>query len=311
MHNWLCVSTSAPSAASVGEHYFNSSTNLIYTCTASGTPATWDDGSAPQSGIVYYDTSNRAFYAWNGSAMLNLCEVAADSAVSSHNSAADAHSALFNTAKSTVALRADSTAYSVGDRVIYPGKAGYTLVCTTAGTSNSSAPAFPASVTSGTTTLADGTAVWTLYDATAPEISTVAGLTAALGGKADTAIPAAAGNLAGLDASGNLADSGLAASAFPIRKDSTAYVPGDRALYPGKAGYVLVCSTAGTSASSAPAFPASVTSGTTTLTDGTVTWTIYDAAQAPGSGSGFGRWDPAGWTSVTKNTTYQASGDGW
>ena len=129
LHNWLCAATAAPSAASVGEQYFNSSTNLIHTCTASGTPATWDDGSAPQSGIVYYDTTNRAFYAWNGSAMLNLCNVAADSAVSGHNSAADAHSVLFNAAvKHVSSLPADISSCIGGPLFLYTGESSGTCL---------------------------------------------------------------------------------------------------------------------------------------------------------------------------------------
>ena len=152
---------------------------------------------------------------------------------------------------SPVPVRQNSTAYAAGDRVLYPDKAGFVIVCTTAGTSAASAPSWPASITSGTTTLTDGTAVWTIYDATAPDMSAVGGLSTALSTKA-----------------GN--------SDVALLSRSTAYAVGDRVIYPEKTGYIMVCTTAGTSNSSAPAFPASVTSGTTTLTDGTVTWTIYD-----------------------------------
>ena len=147
----------------------------------------------------------------------------------------------------SVAMRADSTAYSAGDRVIYPGKTGYTLVCTTAGTSAASAPSFPASITSGTTTLTDGTAVWTLYDATAPEIGTVVGLVDSIG----------------------------------LVKRSTTYGPGARVVFPGKPGYLLRFETGhiGITAAAEPSFPSAIVSGTTTLTDGTVVWTIYDATK--------------------------------
>lgn len=143
--------------------------------------------------------------------------------------------------------RGNNMQYAVGDRVIYPGQAGYILICTTAGTSAASAPSFPASVTSGTTTLTDGTAVWTLYDATAPEIGTVVGLVDSIG----------------------------------LVKRSTTYGPGARVVFPGKPGYLLRFETGhiGITAAAEPSFPSAIVSGTTTLTDGTVVWTIYDATK--------------------------------
>lgn len=95
VQKWLCAATTAPSEASVGDQYFNSGTNLIHSCTAAS-PVTWDVGSAPQSGILYYDKTNRVLYAWDGTAMRDLAKVAADSATSAHNAAANAHSTLFN-----------------------------------------------------------------------------------------------------------------------------------------------------------------------------------------------------------------------
>ena len=68
-------------------------------------------------------------------------------------------------AKVMAPVRRNSVSCALGDRVIYPGKAGYVLVCTTAGTTDAELPSWPVSVTSGTTTLSDGTAVWTIYDA--------------------------------------------------------------------------------------------------------------------------------------------------
>ena len=154
---------------------------------------------------------------------------------------------------SDVALLSRSTAYAVGDRVIYPEKTGYIMVCTTAGTSNSSAPAFPASVTSGTTTLTDGTVTWTIYDVIAPEIATVNGLSGALAGKASK-------------------------SDIALRQPNTLYSQHTRAVVSGKSGYVLICSSAGLTASSGISFPSSIDPGVTTITDGSVTWTIYDMA---------------------------------
>jgi hypothetical protein len=57
-----------------------------------------------------------------------------------------------------VAVRADSTAYALGDRVKLTSPNGFVYTCTTAGTSAATAPAFGTLL--GATT-ADGTAVWT------------------------------------------------------------------------------------------------------------------------------------------------------
>lgn len=51
---------------------------------------------------------------------------------------------------------------------------------------------------------------------------------------------------------------------------------GDRRTYPGKSSYTLVCQTAGVTGAVLPEWPASISSGVTTLTDGTVTWIICD-----------------------------------
>lgn len=86
---------------------------------------------------------------------------------------------------SDIPIRQNSTRYTPGTRVLYPGKAGYVLV-STLGDSGSTLPAWPASVVSGETHIyGDGTVSWTIYDATAPEIATVNGLSAALAAKAD------------------------------------------------------------------------------------------------------------------------------
>lgn len=184
-------------------------------------------------------------------------------------------------AEAEIALRKSSTAYSVGDRVIYPGKTGYTMVCTTAGTSDASAPSFPASVTSGTTTLTDGTVTWTLYDETAPEIGTVVGLSSALSGKMGN-IVGASGNIVVCSSGvgGGVKDSGVSFYTWlSMRNNLAVYDPGDRVYYPGKAGFILVCTSQarGRTGSPIPTWPSSVIPGTTTITDGEVTWTIYDA----------------------------------
>jgi hypothetical protein len=55
---------------------------------------------------------------------------------------------------------------------------------------------------------------------------------------------------------------------------STAYSVGDFVSPTTENGYRYECTTAGTSDSSEPTWPTDVTSDTTTVTDGTVTWTI-------------------------------------
>ena len=92
-------------------------------------------------------------------------------------------------AEAEIALRKNDTAYTAGERVVYPGKPGYLLICTTAGTSDTSAPSFPVSVVSGTTTLTDGTAVWTLYDSVAPVSGQIGGLQTLLDAKEDALLP--------------------------------------------------------------------------------------------------------------------------
>lgn len=171
---------------------------------------------------------------------------------------------------SPVPVRQNSTAYAAGDRVLYPDKAGFVLVCTTAGTSAASAPSWPASITSGTTTLTDGTAVWTIYDATAPEIGTVVGLSSALDGKMAN-VSGTGGNIVvcqGSAAGGGVKDSGVSLySDLSLRRDSHVYSRGDRVYYPGKAGFILVCTSQGTKSSSShlPGWPSSITPGTTTI----------------------------------------------
>jgi len=60
-------------------------------------------------------------------------------------------------------------------------------------------------------------------------------------------------------------------------KKETDYVVGNRVIYPNKTGYLLECTTAGESGSTLPSWPSStIESGTTTITDGTVVWTVYD-----------------------------------
>lgn len=172
-------------------------------------------------------------------------------------------------------------AYTAGDRVLYPDKAGYIMICTTAGTTSPTVPSFPASVTSGTTTLSDGSAVWTIYDETAPEIGTVVGLSSALSRKMGN-ISGTPGNVVVCSngAGGGVSDSGVSLySGLSLRKGLNSYSPGARVYYPGKAGFILVCTSQapGTTDNSLPTWPSSVTPGITTISDGTVTWTIYDA----------------------------------
>lgn len=97
-------------------------------------------------------------------------------------------------------------------------------------------------------------------------------------------------------------------SGATARANSTAYVLGDRVViaradtsanYLVARAWVLECTTAGTSGAAVPTWPATVTQDTTTVTDGTVTWTC----RKPGFSSG----TTANWTFAAIYDDYVAS----
>ena len=65
----IAISSTAPSEYSVGDKYFNTTTNLIYTATATG----WGEtGETPISDIFYIVFSTTCIYAYNGTTLIRV-----------------------------------------------------------------------------------------------------------------------------------------------------------------------------------------------------------------------------------------------
>lgn len=66
----LAVSSSAPATCSTGDMYFDTTTNLIYTATATNTWGT--TGVAPTSNTIYIVFSTNSTYAYNGTTLISV-----------------------------------------------------------------------------------------------------------------------------------------------------------------------------------------------------------------------------------------------
>ena len=66
----LAVSDTAPSECSTGDVYFNTTTNLLYTATATDTWGT--TGVAPTSNTIYLELTNQTAYAYNGTTLVSV-----------------------------------------------------------------------------------------------------------------------------------------------------------------------------------------------------------------------------------------------
>ena len=111
----LCFADSAPSTAAVGDEYYNTTDKKIYTCTTAGTensPAVWGStGVSPQMSMIYYDKSNAQLSAWNGTAMVNMCD--SGSALAAASSAAAAANSAVAAASSAAAAEASASSGTV------------------------------------------------------------------------------------------------------------------------------------------------------------------------------------------------------
>lgn len=65
----VTISTSAPSSATIGDMYYNTTDNKIYTATGTNT---WDSGSTPRYDGFYVNTSDNTLFYYNGSTLIGV-----------------------------------------------------------------------------------------------------------------------------------------------------------------------------------------------------------------------------------------------
>ena len=65
----VTISETAPSAAAIGDMYYNTTDNKIYTATGTNT---WDSGSTPRYDGFYINTSDNTLFYYNGSALIGV-----------------------------------------------------------------------------------------------------------------------------------------------------------------------------------------------------------------------------------------------
>lgn len=63
------ISNTAPSSATIGDMYYNTTDNKIYTATGTNT---WDSGSTPRYDGFYINTSNNTLFYYNGSTLIGV-----------------------------------------------------------------------------------------------------------------------------------------------------------------------------------------------------------------------------------------------
>lgn len=64
------MASSAPATCATGDRYYNTTTKLIYTATATDTWGT--TGETPDTGVIYVTKDTNASYRWSGSDMINI-----------------------------------------------------------------------------------------------------------------------------------------------------------------------------------------------------------------------------------------------
>lgn len=65
----VTISDSAPSTATIGDMYYNTTDNKVYTATGTNT---WDSGSTPRYDGFYINTSNNTLFYYNGSTLIGV-----------------------------------------------------------------------------------------------------------------------------------------------------------------------------------------------------------------------------------------------
>lgn len=71
----ICFASNAPTTASLGQRYYNTTTKRLYSCTASsgeGVSASWGSPEDPVSGHVYFNMDGTTLFTWSGTTMVNL-----------------------------------------------------------------------------------------------------------------------------------------------------------------------------------------------------------------------------------------------
>lgn len=137
------LAASAPATCATGDKYYNTTTKLIYTATATDTWGT--TGETPDSGVIYVAKDTNASYRWSGSDMINIANPISAATESTPGIAA-------------IATQAEVTAGSNDTKFVTPLKLATAM----------SGSAFKETATNPALTQSGGVCTWTVSTSKAP-----------------------------------------------------------------------------------------------------------------------------------------------